>query len=929
MPEIDTAYSVETISLALFCFGALEKRRNPTIAILGDCGGEAGQTRRLALALAFGHNTMFATERNSVSWEDVDIGAEVVSAGGAASFLAHGVAMRDLQFLAVAVENQRNQLRSAVSGLTEDSSSVRAAAVAELDKARARIAGASSDAAEAVSEYEDGRARLQAILDAFKEHRTAVAEENAVKKCRVIADAYVDVLKTLSAHHKQGSKTADMDTVAKNVDVLIREVDLIRRAGARSLFGESLAVNKRILTSIENRCVDAVIQSRAVFVNVMDNEFRAFGWPMKVPQVGENASMISTVNFFVAELNKLQAVAERFNFVAERSRWHRALSDSWAMAAILRAPLARFKYHFLENYRASSSGGGAADGDGDNSSAISSVVQDAESEARAGDSVRAQTSRFDRPEWAAEFALERITEATPFLREIVLDNSCTADLKFAEGFCKVFANKVAYDCDLASRASNDERATDTLVSHAAGTAAQFDARMRQGLLANNPVFGADDKLPSSLGILSMNDHFFANWALSELRLAQATVLESVARLLDPASACSEGPLGAPSDGPEPGGGVDGYIDVESECVDIVERVSRSSRGCHQLDSAERKLSFVKWTEIHLLEAVRGVLREHTTAGNGAPGSGDSLFKACRASWIAHSLANALENKACEEFYVGLEQYLETRGSRGRADKSASVYASEIERLRVLSSQACIWIGDAVVEEFVSVLSGEYQEAVRFGELGAPDAAVVLAHDLSMPLCDAMVQLEAQLRAMRRGIGNRKVLSLVWRPVAERLDCGFMDDIVLQAYTGGARNAACAASAANSYMVPTSAAKMARQIAHDARTLVDVFGAVTAVPARFVRRCADASLLLDVASHRVLRPRAPSRQRDEEVLRAILETGLDASDSSGEQASEGADGASGSDALRALRERVGVSTLTTREARECLVIGGMYDVLPLE
>lgn len=413
-----------------------------------------------------------------------------------------------------------------------------------------------------------------------------------------------------------------METVAENIGTLIREVEMVRRAGAKSLFGESLAVNKRILVSIESRCVDAVIKARAAFVNVMDNEFRAFGWPMNVPRVGENAAMIAVVNRYVRELHQLQGVAEGSNFVLQRTRWHRTLSDSWAMAAILRAPLARFKYHFLENYRAASGASGAAAGGGGDDVAVStssSVVAEAESAeaAAASDSeARARTARFDRPEWAADFALARIAEATPFLREIVLDDTCTADLKFAEGFCKVFANKIAYDSDIAIRGKKNEEGADSTISHAADICASFDAKIRAGIVANNPIYSANDKLPSSLDILSTNENFFANWALSEQRLAQMSVLETIDSLLNER------------------GGAAGEFDLEAECSEIVDRISQSSRGCRGLDSRARMLTFVKWTELKLLESVRGRLRDVLADCSFEPATGADVFLVARAAWIA-------------------------------------------------------------------------------------------------------------------------------------------------------------------------------------------------------------------------------------------------------------------------------------------------------
>lgn len=814
--------------------------------------------------------------------DSLDLGEEVLAYGSAERFVSSRVALRDVPALAAACAAQRAALVADQSSAAAASLTVRSAAGAQLTAARERLGDAADRAAQAVSEYEERRVKLEAIAEAFAEQRAAKAEEDAVNTCRRIADAYVKALQTLAVQTKAGglggSREA-MGTVAEIIEVLIKEVELVRRAGAKSLFGDSLAVNKRILASVENRCVDAVIKARAAFVNVMDNEFRAFGWPMKVPRVGENGEMIALVNHSVRELHLLQRCAEGSSFVLQRTRWHRTLSDSWAMAAILRAPLARFKYHFLEHYRAGAGGGG----DDDTVSTTSSVageVESAEAAAASDSEARSRTARFDRPEWAADFALARIGEAAPFLREIILDDTCTADLKFAEGFCKVFANKIAYDSDIAIRGKQNEEAADGTISHAADIAASFDAKIRAGIVANNPIYDANDTLPSSLDILSTNEDFFANWALSEQRLAQVSVLESINALLQQRGTTSA-------------------LDLETECSEIVDRICQSSRGCRGLESRKRMLTFVKWTELKLLVAVRGRLREVLTDCSWEPASGSDVFLVARAAWVAHALALALENKACDRFYVALEE------ESGAA--VSSVYDAEIERLRDFSRSAADSISDTMCDRFMEGTCDRYQNNVRFGEIVAPDAAVVLAHDLSDELCACMGGLEEALRAIAEAVANRKIAGSIWRPAAARLDTFFFEDIILQSWTGGARNGVSAASSANAYMVGPSAAKMARQISHDAGVLVGVFSSVSNVPERWMGRCADAARLMRIGASRVLRPKASVRQEDEEVLSAVLSGALD---------------------KPSVAEGIGISSLSAREALETLIVAGMYHLIPV-
>jgi RINT-1 / TIP-1 family len=925
-------------------------------------------SRRLAVAARARRRR---NNKNMWQADDVDLGAQVLAAGGAAAWLARSggrlSSLRDAPALAAAAERQHASLRDAADKAAAQAAAVTAAARTQLADARARRDDAASRAAHAVSEYEDRRARLQRVADAFAEHRAACGEEQAVKKCRVIADAYVNVLSTLQQHHHHDKEkgtgkgrvagdvgdATSVDTVAENIQVLIREVDAIRRAGPKSLFGESLAVNKRILASIENRCVDSVIKARAAFVNVMDNAFRAFGWPMKVPKPTDHGDMITLVNFYVCQLTTLQKVAQGSSFVAQRTHWHRALSDSWAMAAILRAPLARFKYHFLENYRPHANGHHhCADGDGADDGGSSSVVQKgdlSEAATSVDAAMKASTRRFDRPEWAAEFALERIWEAAPFLKQIVLDGKCTADLKFAEGFCKVFANKMAYDCDLGVRSADDERSADSLVSHTADTAAQFDARLRGGLhSSSNPTYVMGDRLPCALDHLSADERFFTTWALAEQRLAQSDVLNGIDRLLlypqNKQDDSSSGPTRDVSPSLGTGDSEEAFVDLELECAEIVDRISLASRGCRGLASKALMLRFVKWTELHLLEAVRTRLQEELTACDWEPKTVEAVFKSCRAGWIAHALAAALEDRSCDAFYVALERVSESGASDGRTevdssvghsvvakpDQSAtaaagsasldanasSVHRVEIDRLQMLSTKACKAVANAIVDAFVLGVGEEYRGLVRFGELPCPNAAVVLEHDVSESLCACMSVLEASLSSVKTSISNRKTASLVWRPIAEQLDMYFFEDIILQSFTGGQRNAVSAASSANGYMVGPSAAKMSRQIAHDASVLVAVFGRVTGAPDRFLPRCADACALLAMASARVLRPRAPVRQRDEELLAAVLAPAAVGADLSPDELAE-------------RKSQAGITRLSAREARECLIVAGMYDALPLE
>eukprot|EP00173_Palmaria_palmata_P003246 Plantae.Rhodophyta-Palmaria_palmata.ctg3384.p1 GENE.Plantae.Rhodophyta-Palmaria_palmata.ctg3384~~Plantae.Rhodophyta-Palmaria_palmata.ctg3384.p1 ORF type:complete len:387 (+),score=81.32 Plantae.Rhodophyta-Palmaria_palmata.ctg3384:59-1162(+) len=362
-----------------------------------------------------------------------------------------------------------------------------------------------------------------------------------------------------------------------------------------------------------------------------------------------------------------------------------------------------------------------------------------------------------------------------------------------------------------------------------------------------------------------------------------------------------------ADGAGVASGTQSDFDLEMECSELVDRISQASRGCRGLESRQRMLVFVKWTELKLLEAVRNRLREVLLDCGWEPVNGDDVFKVARASWIAHALSLALESKACDRFYVALE---EENGvvSSSESGAMSTVYDTEVERLRDLSKRAADCIAGTLCANFTEAVTEKYQSDVRFGEIDAPNAAVVLAHDLSQELCECMGVLEVTLASIAAGVQNQKIAASIWRPVASQLDEFFFNSIILQAWTGGIRNAVSAASSANEYMVATSAAKMARQVAHDASVLVGVFGSVTRVPKRWLPRCADASRIIGIGAARTLRPRAAVRQEDEEVLAAVV---------------------SGDVEKPSVAEGVGIERLSAREARECLVVAGMYDMIPME
>lgn len=768
--------------------------------------------------------------------------------------------MREIRHTATLCDTE---LKSFSTRCAKADSKIRGAAQQSVHDARERLEEIRARATAALFEHGERTRTLQNVLNTFSELEAARLEYGAVTACREIADAYVKAIRPLALHQRDGS-VAEMDEVAGNVGQLISSVEKVRKRG-RALFGDGNG--ERVVKSVENRAVDAVIKARAVFVNMLDNEFRRFGWPMKVPVPGDDDQVIKSVNFYVSQLSLLQKVAREADYVMERTKWHKSLSDSWAIAAILRAPLARFKYHFLESFR--------------------------------GDDADQGTSRFDKPEWAAEFALKRIREATPFLSKVMIDGPRPADVKFAEGFCRVFAEKIAYDCELALRTSTNDADADVLIAHASETAKQFDAKLQSGVIK----VGEDASMEgfpvfmSSLLLLSMNESFWTTWASSELRLAHREVDRLLGRALGEGE---EGDLGRAT-GPE----FSSRTDLELVCQEIVEHVGNASQKCRALESDERVATFLKLTELPLLQSVRSRLKEVVDRIDDLAPTSEQVIRGGRASFCGQLIADALEDRSIDPFYMRREKTL------GRG-----FYESEIARLRSMHSSNCSVLCEAITSGFIDCVKTGYMDQARFGEIFAPDAAVVLTHDLSESLVNPLTDLENMLSGISRGIPCRKTASTIWRPVATKLDRFFFDDVVLQCFAGGSRNAMSPASSANSYLTPVACAKMARQLAFDASTLVGTFHIVSPNPAQFLPASAECGKLLRIASGRVLLPSVPAPPEDQDVIEAVRRLVETQDDDVVKTVSE------------ILESKIGVRYISPREALELLAIGGMKSAIPM-
>lgn len=787
-----------------------------------------------------------------------DLAHAVLSLGSAEAYIEAHFNTRSALLEAPALQATIASLETSSSPTTlPQDDALRVAAKASLHEARARLTEITTRAESLLSAHAAAVAALRARKEAFEARDTARADAALVVACRAVADAYADALRAL--HAARGADKHQLAGASAAIAALLTLVARVRREASAGAFGGA-GHTGRVVKAVEARAVDSVIKARAVLVNVLDNEFRKFGWPMKVPLPGVDATVVAAVQFLAGEIDSLQTVsADSADFVPARTKWHAELAESWAVAAILRAPLARFKYHFLERFRP-------------------------------GEAPRAVgTARFDRPEWAAEFALDRIREATPFLKGLGLQGERAAEVMFAEGFCRVFADKVAYDCELALRTSTNDADADVLIAHASETAKQFDAKLRSGVLAGVAVAADGQLFASSLHVLSMNESFLTTWASSELRLADAEVGRLLARALRVTDVEGE---------EEWAGVVATRADLEAVCEEIVAHVGNASQKCRSLECRERVATFLKLTELPLLQSMRARLKEEVECVADSP-SAEQIARSGRASFVAQLISDALEDRAVDRFYLTQENLLK----RG-------FYDDEIGRLRALHSANASRLCGLVTDAFADAVRTGYMDQARFGEIAAPDAAVVLTHDLSDALIGPLMALQGALGALKRGIPCRKTASTIWRPVATRLDRFFFDDIVLQCFAGGSRNAMAVASAKNAYLTPTSCARMARQLAFDAASFVATFSVVSTSPAQFLPSSAECSKLLSIASSRVLLPAVPLKPGDEEVLEALR--GIVESDEEDVVQAAG----------DVLQTRIGTCHIAPREALELLAIGGL-------
>ncbi|PXF46076.1 hypothetical protein BWQ96_04176 [Gracilariopsis chorda] len=140
---------------------------------------------------------------------------------------------------------------------------------------------------------------------------------------------------------------------------------------------------------------------------------------------------------------------------------------------------------------------------------------------------------------------------------------------------------------------------------ASETAKQFDAKLLSGITRIQdlpPTESLDPAFISSLHVLSMKESFLTTWASSELRIAdtQVTILldKALARLSEqPQDLSISQETALLTD-----------RGLEYICQEIVDYIGSESQKARALESEERTSTFLKLTELSLLQAIRSRLK---------------------------------------------------------------------------------------------------------------------------------------------------------------------------------------------------------------------------------------------------------------------------------------------------------------------------------
>lgn len=913
------------------------------------------------------------------SWAEVDMAAAVASSSSVSAFLAVAfptvASLSSAPAAASATATQAAAADAAAAAAGARVATLRTAAAArlattcsKLDAARASLADL--DAATAAEAAQRAAAEAAAVDAAAAETQLA-----ALVSVRAVGDAHGRVVDALLGRGGGGgsgaARTAAWGVAAGPAATLpagVTEVaDLL--AAVRALAAlpgpRRGGVAPSVARAARALAVGGVGKVRAALVNRVDTALGRLGWPVAPSRggwVGVPSEEVDALQRLLTALERLQdtvlGAPPGTVGAGGRSVPEAPAVPSWAAAALLRAPLARFKYHFL----------GAA-----------SAGRPSPPPAAAGDGADLPAGpgmdRVDRPEWAAEYALARLAEAGPLLSRLSLRfpyvpagqaaaevAGVPATIAAADAYARVYAAKVGDDV----AAVVGEAGADALVLHAADAATAFDTSLVAGLSdvggwGGDRVDAGSDRQPppppSALAYLVSDRPFFGAWTGAAVRVAMPRVLAALAAAM---AVSADSVVGAGGGGVEDGGGDEdddsGELSAPEAAVAAVLRAvtaaSATSRGMARVAGAA---AFVRRVELPLLAAVRESLGGAGAAVEAASalGSGPEAARAgagavacaCRSAYVATRLADAIVDRADSLFYIRLAEAATAAvaaapakgGAGGHAATSAApgsapggIFEEDVLLLRATAASLTAAVG-SLIETSLREATAAYAAGLRTPPNAAsPAAAAVAAAAKSAGGGGGAVVLPPPSPALAAALGatahllgaippaavDRSVAAGAWRPAARAVGAWF-PSLLLRAGTpfpgrgGWGRGAKAAAAGPGA-----PAAATALQAAADAAAVVGVWAAVTTRPGVAVRRVEEAGRVLRLGGKvAVAGGRSGGRGGgEEEVLRVLVTHVADGGVPFG--------GEEPPEVVQVLKDRLGVVCLGGREALELLAVAGV-------
>ncbi|GAB0497234.1 hypothetical protein MMPV_008558 [Pyropia vietnamensis] len=902
------------------------------------------------------------------SWAEVDMAAAVASSSSVSAFLA--VAFPTVSSLssapaaASATAKQAAAADAAAAAAATRVATLRTAAATRLTATRTKLDAARAALAELDAAAAAEAARRAASEAAAADAAAAEAELAALVAVRAVGDAHGRVVDALLGRGSGGGGTARSDPwgvaaapvahppagVAEVADLLAAVRTLAALPGPRRG-----GVAPAVARSARALAVGGVGKVRAALVNRVDTALGRLGWPVAPSPggwAGVPAEEVDALQRLLTALERLQdtvlGAPPGAGGAARRGVPEAPAVPSWAAAALLRAPLARFKYHFL---------GAAAAGRPPPPAPTAGNG--------AGPPTGPGMDRVDRPEWAAEYALARLAEAGPLLsrlsmrfpyvpaeQSVAAVAGVPATIAAADAYARVYAAKVGDDV----AAVAGEVGADALVLHAADAAAAFDSSLAAGL-GDAGGWGSDGiiagsgrqypPLPSALAYLVADRPFFSAWTGAAVRVAMPRVLAALATAMAVSADAAVGGGGG-SGGIDDGGGDEdddsGELSAPEAAVAAVLRaVTAASATSRGMASVAGAAAFVRRVELPLLAAVReslgdaGAAVEAASALGGGPeaaraGAG-AVASACRSAYVATRLADAIVDRADSLFYIRLAEAAAAAvaaapakgGAGGHAAAVAApgsapggIFEEDVLLLRATAASLTAAVGTFIASSLRDATAA-YAVGLRTPpSASSPAAAAVAAAAKSaggggggavvLPppspaLAAALGTTAHLLGAIPPAAVDRAVAAGAWRPAARVVGAWF-PGVLLRAGTpfpgrgSWGRSAKAAAAGAGA-----PAAATALQAAADAAAVVSVWAAVTTRPGVAVRRVEEAGRVLRMGS-----------KVAEEVLRTLVTHVADGGVPFGREEPP--------EVVQVLKDRLGVVCLSGREALELLAVAGV-------